>query len=257
MWFEYDQSNPGGSYLSDMPRTVLVEGKDADDADSRAEEVGVYFEGIDSGRDCSCCNDRWSRAYDDNEGRESAYLEYWSRGGDENKSKKAHIDNEEEMKAYFAKSFLMIYQGDSYDIQVVPIVGGPTTHSFDAEGIKAESEKKKRNAAEKLWGVQLYSNGTVGSITRHFEGTSYSGSPTWYDKTGNNDLYGKGKGFNSADGGGFIGSATFGSKDKKETTAVQKYWTRMRAHMVKSLKDFPANTKEERQARKHFIEVIG
>jgi hypothetical protein len=65
--FEYRQNNSGGSFdiepSSGIATRVWIEALDADDADRRAERVGIYFDGCNDGRDCSCCGDRWDRSY--------------------------------------------------------------------------------------------------------------------------------------------------------------------------------------------------
>lgn len=61
MWFMYHQNNSGGAFYG--PHFVIVEANSAREADARAEEHGVYFDGVDSGADCDCCGDRWCRAY--------------------------------------------------------------------------------------------------------------------------------------------------------------------------------------------------
>lgn len=58
-FFEYHQNNSGGSFC--LPAIyVIVEAYSASEADDRAEDLGLYFDG--SG-DCSCCGRRWSGAY--------------------------------------------------------------------------------------------------------------------------------------------------------------------------------------------------
>ncbi|MFJ4701935.1 hypothetical protein ACIP5N_27620 [Streptomyces sp. NPDC088768] len=66
MFFEYRQNNSGGAMDIDdargIGRIVVIEAHDAKDADRRAEEAGLYFDGIEAGTDCECCGDRWYRA---------------------------------------------------------------------------------------------------------------------------------------------------------------------------------------------------
>ncbi len=62
-FYEYYQINSGGSWDEDIGYTLFVEAETADEADHRAESVGVYFSGCDAGVDCPCCGDRWSRAF--------------------------------------------------------------------------------------------------------------------------------------------------------------------------------------------------
>lgn len=68
-FFEYSQNNSGGSFDIDDERgigpRVWVEAANSDHADSRAESLGIYFNGCDEGMDCKCCGDRWRPAWGD------------------------------------------------------------------------------------------------------------------------------------------------------------------------------------------------
>lgn len=61
MFYTYDQNNSGGGFDCDdnVCQHVIIEAADADDADSRAEALGIYFNGVAAGIDCECCGDRW------------------------------------------------------------------------------------------------------------------------------------------------------------------------------------------------------
>ena len=62
MWYHYRQNNTGGNFEVDdrVAVNVYVEAVSAERADAIAQTEGVYFDGCSSGRDCSCCGDRWS-----------------------------------------------------------------------------------------------------------------------------------------------------------------------------------------------------
>lgn len=66
-FFEYHQNNSGGGFDFDEDRgithTVIIEAPDAETADYRAEQIGIYFNGCDDDIDCPCCGDRWHSAY--------------------------------------------------------------------------------------------------------------------------------------------------------------------------------------------------
>jgi hypothetical protein len=66
-FWTYNQNNSGGSFDHDAKRgigyCVAVEAHDAAHADQRAEQIGLYFDGCESGMDCECCGDRWYSAY--------------------------------------------------------------------------------------------------------------------------------------------------------------------------------------------------
>lgn len=59
-FFHFSQNNSGGSFDFDRERGithhVVVEARDADHANQRAEDIGLYFGGAG---DCPCCGDRW------------------------------------------------------------------------------------------------------------------------------------------------------------------------------------------------------
>lgn len=66
-FFEFDQNNSGGNFVIDDERglgpSVWIEAADADSANAKAENIGIYFDGCQYGRDCDCCGDRWHRAW--------------------------------------------------------------------------------------------------------------------------------------------------------------------------------------------------
>jgi hypothetical protein len=59
-FFDFRQNNSGGTFQSDhvagISLTVIVEAVDAEQANLRAEIIGLYFDGVG---DCSCCGNRW------------------------------------------------------------------------------------------------------------------------------------------------------------------------------------------------------
>ena len=70
-FFTFDQNNSGGSFDEDKDAgigyRVCIEAVDADHARVRAENIGLYFNGCETGQDCDCCGDRWSDYLDDGE----------------------------------------------------------------------------------------------------------------------------------------------------------------------------------------------
>ena len=69
MFYTYRQNNSGGNFIvnSDVTVTVIVEATDTEHADRRAEEFGIYFNGVNDDIDCECCGDRWSSAWEGTE----------------------------------------------------------------------------------------------------------------------------------------------------------------------------------------------
>ena len=57
MFFTFHQNNSGGSFIG--PSYVIVEAKNAEEANTIALEHDVYFDGCRKGIDCGCCGDRW------------------------------------------------------------------------------------------------------------------------------------------------------------------------------------------------------
>lgn len=74
MWFEYRQNNSGGGFDFDeeagISVSVIVEADDYEDANERAERIGLYFNGCETGQDCDCCGDRWSAQWSSDKGEE-------------------------------------------------------------------------------------------------------------------------------------------------------------------------------------------
>lgn len=63
MFYCFDQNNSGGRFYTNHNRGishyVIVEGDSREDIIERAQNIGLYFDGCYTGRDCSCCGDRW------------------------------------------------------------------------------------------------------------------------------------------------------------------------------------------------------
>lgn len=76
-FFHYSQNNSGGvfdfSENQAIMAHVIIEATDASDADTRAIQIGLYFDGCDDGLDCTCCGDRWSRAYGEGYDKPTVY----------------------------------------------------------------------------------------------------------------------------------------------------------------------------------------
>lgn len=60
-FFEWSQNSPGGSFDVDNKIThiIIIQSKTYEDAEKKAFELGVYYNGSSEGIDCSCCGDRW------------------------------------------------------------------------------------------------------------------------------------------------------------------------------------------------------
>lgn len=60
-FYTFSQNNSGGSFVFDkeegITHFVIIEADNVGEALSRAETIGLYFDGFG---DCPCCGDRWS-----------------------------------------------------------------------------------------------------------------------------------------------------------------------------------------------------
>ena len=63
-FYTYRQNNSGGGFVIDKKRGisvyVIIEADSTREADARAEQIGLYFDGYG---DCPCCGNRWSEFY--------------------------------------------------------------------------------------------------------------------------------------------------------------------------------------------------
>ena len=68
-FYTFIQNNSGGSFDHDATAgiglNVIIEANNEDHAIERAENIGLYLDGVDNGQDCPCCGDRWSRYCDE------------------------------------------------------------------------------------------------------------------------------------------------------------------------------------------------
>jgi hypothetical protein len=60
-FFIWNQNNSGGHFVVDDNLTwrVVIEADTYKQAEYKALNLGIYYNGCDDGRDCSCCGDRW------------------------------------------------------------------------------------------------------------------------------------------------------------------------------------------------------
>lgn len=65
-FFEFNQNNSGGSFVVNdkVCHRVIIEADSKSDAEMKAEELGIYFDGVAAGFDCECCGDRWHSPWD-------------------------------------------------------------------------------------------------------------------------------------------------------------------------------------------------
>lgn len=64
-FYEFPQSNAGGYWNKILGYVVIIEAETPEKANKKAEEIGIYFDGVENGEDCECCGDRWYRVEDE------------------------------------------------------------------------------------------------------------------------------------------------------------------------------------------------
>lgn len=66
-YFTYNQNNSGGRFVRNdrVAEVVIVEASSASEANLRAMDVGIYFDGCSKEMDCPCCGDRWYSQWSD------------------------------------------------------------------------------------------------------------------------------------------------------------------------------------------------
>ena len=70
MFYHFNQNSSGGSFHFNenqgITHHVIIEADNESDANTIAEEIGIYFDGRG---DCECCGNRWHEVYK-NDGEE-------------------------------------------------------------------------------------------------------------------------------------------------------------------------------------------
>jgi hypothetical protein len=66
MFYEFNQNNSGGRFVrnASVDHYVQIEANSLSEAIERAQNIGIYFNGVSEGSDCGCCGDRWYEPYD-------------------------------------------------------------------------------------------------------------------------------------------------------------------------------------------------
>lgn len=119
-WYQFDQNNSGGSFVVNdkVCHRLFIEAESFDDAVEKAEDLGCYWNGVDDGRDCPCCGDRWNKWNDDSVNIEkyktegytvSIYDGIWSntRGEWEKRYRKYEVIKEPEFETkYSTRSYV-------------------------------------------------------------------------------------------------------------------------------------------------------
>ena len=77
MFYTYIQCNSGGRYEvnEDVKQYVIIEADSAEKANNKAEDLGIYFNGVMKGIDCPCCGDRWCKCDEEDGTKKTINLE--------------------------------------------------------------------------------------------------------------------------------------------------------------------------------------
>lgn len=80
-FYLFRQNNSGGSFRTDdkLAINVFIEAHNAEEANLLANDIGIYFDGCDTGNDCSCCGDRWYPVEEDEKHQDKPMI--WSDDG--------------------------------------------------------------------------------------------------------------------------------------------------------------------------------
>lgn len=60
-YYMWSQNDTGGSFITngDLSSFVVIEAETLAQAEEKALNLGIYYDGVEDGHDCSCCGDRW------------------------------------------------------------------------------------------------------------------------------------------------------------------------------------------------------
>ena len=75
MIYSFRQNNSGGYYTAPAKHIIVKNAKDSEHATEIAMSAGMYFHGVATGMDCSCCGDRWYNIADEYDSLEDALLD--------------------------------------------------------------------------------------------------------------------------------------------------------------------------------------
>lgn len=65
--YRFSQNNSGGIFIinDNVCPIVYITAETAEEANKKAEAIGIYFDGVEAEKDCPCCGDRWYRVSED------------------------------------------------------------------------------------------------------------------------------------------------------------------------------------------------
>ena len=71
-FYMWNQNNSGGGFDVDecVSHRVVIEADSYEQAEAKAFDFGIYYDGVDKGIDCGCCGNRWYGAEELDKNRE-------------------------------------------------------------------------------------------------------------------------------------------------------------------------------------------
>lgn len=69
-FFEFHQNNSGGHFwvTEEIGHRTFIQAKSPAEANEKALQIGIYFDGVSSGADCECCGNRFSEIWENDTG---------------------------------------------------------------------------------------------------------------------------------------------------------------------------------------------
>lgn len=60
-FYKWQQNNTGGIFVTNdkLCHQIIIEADTEEESEQKAFDMGVYYDGVESGDDCDCCGDRW------------------------------------------------------------------------------------------------------------------------------------------------------------------------------------------------------
>ena len=106
-FYRYRQNNSGGSFDREMGLSVFIEAATVEEANDRAEGMGIYFNGVENGSDCECCGDRWSTP--------------WNEDASTREELAAEVKSDIEYAQSWGLPVLVLFAGENDPIRVVGV----------------------------------------------------------------------------------------------------------------------------------------
>lgn len=208
-FYTFRQNNSGGSFIG--TECHIIEADNATQANHKAYQYDIYFDGCASGRDCSCCGDRWYEVYDEGDEQPKYYgivLDTVDLDELIERDPKAIKDS-----FWFTPTTIEIHYAD----------GRNETLVVTREGIE-KAKELMRKVTDSCYGFTVRFDGTnswVGSVHKCY--VSDFDATKWYAKDGNNSVTRRNNkdGWANADNKYSPGLMSYTTTDRQEAVRVR------------------------------------